>query len=141
MDRMILLLAAVLLLGGVAHGAEARPAAAPKVLVTLDRSGGFAGIERRVVVYRTGKVVTTERGKRSTTTWTAARMRTLRIALEQSRWATLRARYAPQYPLADGYVYRISYTGRTIRIDEDAKLPPRLDRVFRLLASGAGTLG
>jgi hypothetical protein len=35
--------------------------------------------------------------------------------------------------VADGYVYRIAYGGRTVRIEEGATLPPRLQRPFSLL--------
>jgi hypothetical protein len=112
---------------------EARPEALPSaVLVSFERTGGFAGIERSLVVHRSGKVVgdgfpvTTQR-------LSATRLRALRGALVRARFATLRRTYVSDTPIADGYVYWIRYAGRTIQIEEGAKLPPRLARPFSLL--------
>lgn len=98
----------------------------------FEQTGGFAGIERGLVVYRTGRVVSDGLPVR-TSRLSSTRLRALRLALQQARFATLQRKYESDEPVADGYVYRISYAGRTIRIDEGAKLPPRLARPFSLL--------
>jgi hypothetical protein len=112
-----------------APGAE-RPM--PGVLVTFDQTGGFAGIERGLVVHRSGKIVT-DGLPLTTARLGPTRLRVLRDALLRARFATLKRLYESEQPIADGYVYRITYAGRTVRIEEDAKLPPRLERVFDLL--------
>lgn len=121
-----------LLLALAAGLAQARPAAESSVLVMFEQTGGFAGIERGLVVYRTGRVVSDGLPVR-TSRLSSTRLRALRLALQQARFATLQRKYESDEPVADGYVYRISYAGRTIRIDEGAKLPPRLARPFSLL--------
>jgi hypothetical protein len=112
--------------------AQARPASEPAVLVSLEQIGGIAAIERGLVVYRSGKVASNGLPlKRSRLT--PARLRALRRALQEARFPTLLRRYESDTPVADGYEYRIAYAGRTIRIEEGAKLPPRLQRPFSLL--------
>jgi hypothetical protein len=112
-----------------APGAE-RPM--PGVLVTFDQSGGFAGVERGLVVHRNGKVVS-DGFAVGTAKLTPTRLRVLRDALLRARFATLKRRYVSEQPLSDGYEWGITYAGRTVRIEETAKLPPRLERVFNLL--------
>jgi hypothetical protein len=51
---------------------------------------------------------------------------------------TLKASYESDSPVSDGYVYRITYAGRTIRIEEGATVPPRLARAYAMLARIAG---
>jgi hypothetical protein len=102
------------------------------VLVAFRQSGGLAGVKRGLVVYRSGKVASN--GLALTTSQLGpARLRALRTALVQARFATLDDRYEPDEPIADGFVYTIGYAGRTVTIDEGAKPPPRLARVFALL--------
>jgi hypothetical protein len=112
--------------------AQARPVSQPAVLVSFHQLGGFAGIERGLVVYRTGKVES-DGFPLSTARLTAARLQSLRTALQQARFATLPRKYESDEPVADGYVYRISYAGRTVRVEEGATLPQRLRRPFSLL--------
>ena len=120
----------VALVASTAAAAQARP---PAPLVTLEQRGGFAGIERALVVHRSGKVVSD--GLPVTTHQLApARLRTLRAALVAARFPTLARQYEPDDgPIADGFVYRLSYGGRTVQWDEGARLPARLDRCVELL--------
>jgi hypothetical protein len=113
-----------------AASAEAR---APAVLVTFEQTGGFAGIERSFAVQRSGKLVSdglaTKTGRLG-----PAKLRALKDALARARFATLRRTYESEEQIDDGFVYRITYGGRTVRIEEQAKLPPRLERVYDLLS-------
>jgi hypothetical protein len=113
--------------------AQAAPAdQAPTVLVTYEQTGGFAGIERGLVVYRTGKVQSDGMPLRASRL-TPARLRALRTALQQARFATLAKRYESETPIADGFVYRVTYGGRSVRVDQGADPPARLERVLVLL--------
>ena len=69
------------------------------------------------------------------------RLTHLRTALRQARWRTLGRRYESDVAIADGYVYRITYAGKTIKIEQDAKLPARLARPFSLLRTLGGIKG
>jgi len=111
-------------------------ASAPSpVLVSFRQTGGFVGVERSVTVRRSG-AVTGENVHVSTLSH--ARLTALRDALEAARWKTLKSSYAPEVHVADGFLYAITYGGRTIRIDQGATLPPRLARPFVLLQQIAG---
>jgi hypothetical protein len=113
--------------------AQARPAS-DAVLVSLEQVGGFAGIERGLVVYRSGKVVS-DGLPLATSRLSPSRLRALRTALTKARFATLLRKYESETPVADGYVYGIAYAGRKVRIEEGAEVPARLQRPFSLLLS------
>ena len=131
--RVRTILAAVTLaLAVVAPQAASAPS---PVLVAFHQGGGFVAIERSLSVRRSGAVFL--EGVH-VSTLSRARLAALRAALADARWGTLRARYAPDTPVADGFLYSITYAGRTIRIDQGAKLPPRLQRPFVLLQRLAG---
>jgi hypothetical protein len=114
-----------------AAAAQARP---PAPLVTLEQRGGFAGIERGLFVERSGKVVSD--GLAVTThRLTAAQLRALRASLVAARFPTLARHYESDRPIADGFVYRLSYGGRTVQWEENADLPARLQRCVDLLTA------
>jgi hypothetical protein len=120
--------AAVAAQGGAA---AARPS---PVLVTYEQTGGFASIERGLTVRQSGAVVS-DGLPLKVKHLTPARLRTLRTALADAHFATLHSHYASDEPIADGFVYRITYAGRTVSIDQGATLPARLEHVFALLRS------
>ena len=112
-------------------------AASSPTLITFEQTGGFAGIERGFSVQRTGTVVSDGlpvTAKRLS----SKRLLALRAALVTARWGTLARRYESDTGMADGYVYRLTYAGRTIKIEENAKLPARLARPFALLSALGG---
>ncbi len=115
-------------------------AAASRTLVSLRQTGGFAGVDRGLAVTGTGRVVPDDLELR-TRQLSPARLQALREALKAARFGTLARHYAPAQPVADGFVYRIAYAGRTIRIDEHAVVPRRLARVFALLRALSPDLG
>jgi hypothetical protein len=124
--------AAACLLAALAMTAAA-DACPPAVLVTFEQTGGFAGIERSFTVQRSGKLVSD--GLATTTArLSPAKLRALKSALAKARFATLKRTYESDVQIDDGYVYRIMYGGRTVRIEEEAKLPLRLQRVYALLS-------
>src|SRR3954452_21677943 len=108
------------------------------VLVTFEQTGGFAGIERGMSVTRSGKVVSD--GLPVTTSHlTSARLALLKQRLADAHWATLRTTYEPDAPISDGFVYKLTYAGRTIRIEQGAtSLPLRLTPPYALLQKTAG---
>jgi hypothetical protein len=64
---------------------------------------------------------------------TCRRVRALRDALRNARFATLSPVCAPDTPMGDGFVETVSYGGRTVRVLTGAEPPPRLARVLALL--------
>jgi hypothetical protein len=123
-----------LLLAFAVAAPQAASAPSP-VLVSFRQTGGFIGVERSVVVRRSGDV-TAENVRVSKLS--RAELTALRNALEAARWRTLRSGYAPEVHVSDGFLYAITYAGRTIHIAEGATLPRRLARPFVLLQRIAG---
>ena len=108
-----------------------RPAA---VLVAYARSGGFAGIQDRLRVYRGGQAELARRtGSPHVFRLSCRRVQALRDALVASRFRSLSPVYAPDEPHADGLIESVSYAGRTVRVLTGAEGPPRLRRVLALL--------
>lgn len=128
----MLMLSAVAALLAVGLPAAAASPERPAPLVSYEQTGGFAGIERGLVVYRSGKVVSDGLPLR-TSRLSPERLRTLRALLVNAKFATLRREYESKQPIADGFVFRIAHAGRVIRIEQGAKPPLRLARVERFL--------
>src|SRR3954451_11469310 len=125
----------VVALGAAAATIQPAPAASPSpVLVTFEQTGGFAAIERGLTVRRSGALVSNGLPLKAKQL-SAARMARLRVLLTGAHFATLEHRYESEEPIADGFEYRISYSGTSVRIDQGAKLPARLAGVFAFLRS------
>ena len=119
---------------------EARPPAPPvppatrPELVEYRRSGGIAGFDDRLTVYRDGSA-TLERVRGSSGRYRvgAEDLRALEQALEAARFPELRPEYLPDTPIADGFGHTITYRGRTVRT-ADGGVPARLEPVLRALS-------
>ena len=108
-----------------------RPAA---LLVAYTRSGGFAGINDRLRVYRGGQAELARRaGSPQVFRLPCRRVQALRDALVASRFGSLSTVYTPEPPVADGLIESVSYGGRTVRVLTGADPPRRLNRVLGLL--------
>ena len=109
------------------------------LLVAYTRTGGFAGIRDRLRVYRGGQAeLVRGAGELTELRLTCRRVRAIRDALVNARFATLEPVYAPGNPVADGFVEQVSYGGRTVRVLTGGRPPPRLVRVLELLRDLAG---
>jgi hypothetical protein len=108
----------------VGTGAQSRK------LVSYVHSGGLAGEQDSLTVFRSGKA-NSSNGPFGLST---RRLLTLEAALRGARFATLQAQYLPAEPIADGYVERVLYAGRTVSVAQGAKPPVRLQHVLGLLA-------
>jgi hypothetical protein len=106
-----------------------RVAAQRQPLVVYTRTGGFIGVQDSMKVFRDGTVTSTNGDFRLS----AKRVAALRARLRAARFPTLRRKYEADYPIADGFVYGVSYAGRTVVVNEEAKAPFRLRRVLDLL--------
>lgn len=98
-------------------------------LVVYTRTGGFIGVQDSMKIFRDGTVTSTNGDFRLSPKRVAA----LRASLRAARFSTLLRKYKADYPIADGFVYGVSYAGRTVVVNEEAKAPLRLRRVLDLL--------
>ena len=113
----------------VAAAAAGEVEAAQQPLVVYTRTGGFIGVQDSMRILRDGTVSSTNGDFRLS----AKRLATLRLRLRAARFPTLRREYEADYPIADGFVYGVTYGGRTVLVNEEAKAPLRLRRVLDLL--------
>jgi hypothetical protein len=110
----------------------AAPAGAATRLVRYDVSGGIAGLSERLVVDSDGgarQTGETTRCFRVSTT----QLRKLERELEAARFSSLKRRYAPEVPVADGTTQSVRYKGYEVAVSTGADVPARLDRALRRL--------
>jgi hypothetical protein len=122
-------------------GAEATTVGNPPYrrasLVSYARTGGFAGLRESLTVFRGGAVTSTNGSFRLS----ARRLAALEAALRSARFSTLARRYPADYPVSDGFVYRVEYASRAVTVEDGGRPPARLRRVLALLTDILGRRG
>jgi hypothetical protein len=98
-------------------------------LVVYTRTGGFIGVQDSMRISRDGIVSSSNGDFRLS----ARRLETLRARLRAARFPTLKREYEADYPIADGFVYGVTFGGKRVLVNEEAKAPPRLQRVLDTL--------
>ena len=128
-EGMLRLALAGLVLVSASAAAAGPVDAAQRPLVVYTRTGGFIGVQDLMKISRNGTVSSTNGDFRLS----AKRMATLRVRLGAARFPTLKRKYEADYPVADGFLYGVTYGGRRVLVNEDAEAPLRLRRVLDLL--------
>ncbi|MGW0874560.1 hypothetical protein ACWD3Z_29355 [Streptomyces sp. NPDC002740] len=100
-------------------------------LVTMTVSGGFAGVNREVVLRGDGTVRTTDSGESAVRRTTTAQFTTLRTLLGDPALADVPA-FAIDMGSADKFQYTLQFDGRTVMTDRSAD-EPALDRLIGAL--------
>jgi hypothetical protein len=113
----------------VAAAAAGEVEARQQPLVVYTRTGGFIGVQDSMRISRDGTVSSSNGDFRLS----AKRLATLRVQLRAARFPTLKREYEGDYPIADGFVYGVTYGGKRVLVNEEAKAPPRLQRVLDTL--------
>jgi hypothetical protein len=114
--------------------AACAPAGA-RTLVTYTRTGGFAGFSDHLTVSSAGAVRVTRRTGDRHYKLSARRLRALRRAVEDARFATLEPRYGSPGTVADGFRMTVRHAGHTVVVYSGARLPGRLSRLLDRLAT------
>ncbi|MEU9854946.1 hypothetical protein [Streptomyces sp. NPDC047974] len=105
------------------------------VLVEVAVSGGFAGVDNRLVVREDGSWTLRSRDKEPRTgRMDAAGLAELRAALEDPAYARVPERPSGR-PVADGFQYTVTHHDRTVVAGDDER-PAALQRVFDALPEG-----
>jgi hypothetical protein len=106
------------------------------VSVSYERHGGIAGGSTRLTVTPGGRATLDSRAGGRQVAWTrtlpADEWRALHSALDDARFATLKARYRASDTCNDCFVDTVRYGGRTVTVEGVAP-PGRLAEVLRLL--------
>ncbi|MFF9338315.1 hypothetical protein ACF1CG_00920 [Streptomyces sp. NPDC014773] len=105
------------------------------MLVEVGVSGGFAGVDNRLVVREDGSWTLTSRsGEPRTGRMSAEGLAELRAALQDPAYARVPER--PSGPaVADGFRYSVTHDGRLV-VAGDGERPAALQRVFDALPGG-----
>ena len=118
----------------VAAGCGSSPAAAGP-FVAYERVGGIAGTRDVVSVSTKGRVVVTQsRGEDRRYRLSAKRLKGLRSAVRAADFPSLERRYAPEYPVSDGYTETVRHGGTSVVVQTGAEPPARLRRLLERLA-------
>jgi hypothetical protein len=112
----------------------AAAAAAPRL--TVERTGGIAGVHDRLVIGKHGGATVTHRDG-AAERLPAARTWAVRRALRAARFATLAPAYRPPGVINDGFTYVLRSGGHRVRVEQGAENVPRR---LRDLISAAGEL-
>jgi hypothetical protein len=94
-------------------------------------SGGFAGVNREVVLRGDGTVRTTDRGRSAVRRTTTAQFTSLRTLLGDPALADVPS-FAMNTGAADMFRYTLRFGGRTVTTDRSAE-EPALDRLIDAL--------
>jgi len=125
----MLRVALAIFLAAAAAAAAGPVEAQQRPLVVYTRTGGFIGVQDAMKVAGDGRVASTKGDFRLS----VKRLANLRLRLRGARFPTLKRQYDADYPVADGFVYGVTYGGRRVLVNEEAKAPLRLRRVLDIL--------
>jgi hypothetical protein len=124
------MIAAVVLSGclGVKTPSISR-SAPPSILVDYQRTGGFAGLNDRVVIFDNGVAVISSRTINTEISLNQSELERIGNLFSESKFPSLEGNYTSRRGAADLLQYRISYHGKTVNT-EDTAIPPSLQPVI-----------
>lgn len=106
-----------------------------RLLVSYQRTGGFIGVDDRLSVARDGRAIRSERGgSPQEFDLSPAELSELKAALEAANFPSLKPVYKPPFPISDGFVFTVTYNGKTVVVYEGAIVPAGLQQVIARLS-------
>jgi hypothetical protein len=106
---------------------------APSVLVSMEVTGGIAGIDEYLAIGSNGAARLDTRQGSHRFKLSKKRVKDLRARLTKARWQRLKSEYPAPAGTADGFSYSIIYRGHDVRTADGARRPLRLERVVSAL--------
>lgn len=104
-----------------------------QLLVTMEVTGGFAGVQKEVALRGDGTVHTTDKGERAVRRTSAAQFTELRTLLGDPALDDV-SDFTKNMQAADLFQYTLRFGGRTVRTDLSAE-EPALDRLVQALSA------
>ncbi|MGW4872618.1 hypothetical protein [Streptomyces chartreusis] len=104
-----------------------------QLLVTMEVTGGFAGVQKEVALRGDGTVHTSDKGERAVRRTSAAQFTELRTLLGDPALDDV-SDFTKNMQAADLFQYTLRFGGRTIRTDLSAE-EPALDRLVHALSA------
>ena len=96
------------------------------LLVAYHRSGGIAGFDDQLSVWRSGLAAHTARnGVVRVFRLSAEELAELADALAAADFPSLKPKYLPKFPVSDGFTYTLTHVGKTV-VTADGAVPPAL---------------
>jgi hypothetical protein len=107
----------------------------PSQLVSYHRTGGFIGVDDRLSITSDGRVTRTDRnGVPEEFDLSPAALSELQDALEAANFPSLKSVYKPPFTVSDGFVYTVTYHGKTVVVYQEAVIPAGLQQVIARLS-------
>jgi hypothetical protein len=124
------MIAAVLLSGCLdSKKPQQASTAPPGVFVDYQRSGGFAGLHDRVVIFDNGVTLISTRSGSTETRLNLTELERIGNLFEAQNFASLDGNYTSRRGGADLFQYTISFRGKTVHT-EDTAIPPALQPII-----------
>lgn len=112
----------------------------PSIFVDYQRSGGFAGVNDRVVIFDNGVTIISNRKASTEITLNSSELERINMVFSGSKFTAFEGNYTSRRGGADLMQYTISYHGTTVHT-EDTAIPPGMEPVIeemnRILTLGA----
>lgn len=107
-------------------------ASSSETWVEYRRSGGFAGLDDRLVIKESGEATLTRKSQHSEFTLNGDTMKRLQALFEGANFSQLRREYLPSQLGPDLFEYTVTYKGYTVRT-MDGAVPPQLQPILEAL--------
>jgi hypothetical protein len=107
-------------------------ASSSETLIEYRRSGGFTGLDDRLVIKENGEVTLTRKLERSEFTLDSDTINRLQALFEEAEFSQLRNEYLPSRQGSDLFEYVVTYKGHTVRM-MDGAVPPSLQPILEAL--------
>ena len=101
----------------------------PAVFLDYQRTGGFAGVSDRVVIFDNGVTLISTRQWNTETTFNTTELDRIGALFNETQFAALEGNYTSRRGGADMFHYSVSYHGKTVHT-EDMAIPPELQPVI-----------
>jgi hypothetical protein len=127
----VLVVAAIVLTGcfGVKTPPVSRPAA-PTLFVDYQRSGGFAGVDERLVIFDNGVTLVSSRTTSREMLLNQSELEQISALFDAAKFPLLEGNYTSRRGGADFMQYSIGFKGKTVHT-EDTAIPASLEPVIR----------
>ncbi len=124
-----LLVAAFFLAGCLAKNPPVSPPETPTLFVDYQRTGGFAGLNDRVVIFDNGITLISSRTVSREITLNRSELDQIAAVFNAAHFTSLEGNYTSPRRGADFLQYSITYRGKTVNT-EDTAIPPDLEPVI-----------
>lgn len=128
--RILLILIVLPAMAGWTIGCSKAPS--PEPLIEYHRSGGFVGLDDRLVIQRSGETVLTRKSERQEFILDSDAINRLQALFEEAAFSRLRKAYLPSRQGSDLFEYVVTYKGHTVRT-MDGAVPPSLRPILETL--------